>query len=231
MTCAMTLKLKEVLKKAALPSTLEAVKNALRPEFREHARVPEGTEFLCLSHPYLCDIVFNEYQVGLLNAYYDVAHKRVEAARAVRDAETFVFAHARPYRFPALLESADWAGSGTPQGDLVRDVWVDSENIWQHYDEWRDLLFATDPNDFMSADDKKFLKKLPRKFTIYRGCIPYGNTGEDGISWTTERDVAEMFAQRLTCRDKGEVISRTVRKQDVYAILTQRSEEEIIILP
>jgi hypothetical protein len=208
--------------------TFTAVLETLRPELQGSASIKP--DYVLLSHPYITEIVGSSEQAVLLNRYYPIVDERVERAREEQGPGAYVFAHSRPYRFSALLEAEDW-WSGVRRGELIRDTWLDSENIWQHYEEWCELLSGTDRRDFMSAKDAVAFAKLSGKFQVFRGCVPWGNTCKQGLSWTTEPSVASMFAKRLGCHGKGEVLARCVRKTEVYAMVVERNEHEIIILP
>jgi hypothetical protein len=78
----------------------------------------------------------------------------------------------------------------------------------------------------MSAEDRKDFKKLPDTFKVYRGYIPGQNKG--GYSYTLNKEKAKWFANRFD--RNGKVVERTVNKDDVFAYLNGRNEQEIIIL-
>jgi hypothetical protein len=81
----------------------------------------------------------------------------------------------------------------------------------------------------MNDDERAELGKLPNKFTVYRG-YSSGDPEEFGMSWSTSKDVAEWFARRFA-RDEDDIILEElqVAKEEVFAYLTRRSEEEIIL--
>jgi hypothetical protein len=101
----------------------------------------------------------------------------------------YVFFHERPYRFETLAE-AGFSCSGPEFVQLVRDVWIDSENIWQFEDEWRDLLptGAGWQEYIMDPAERSVFAALPDPVRVFRG---FAIDGRDrGLSWTTSRDRA-----------------------------------------
>ena len=101
--------------------------------------------------------------------------------------------------------------------DLAADIWVDSENIRQHWDEWERLFDGIE--FFGDADERAEFDRLPDPITVYRG------GGDDSRwSWTTERSVAEKFAGR----SGRQVRERTLAKADCFGYLLRRNEFELL---
>jgi hypothetical protein len=77
----------------------------------------------------------------------------------------------------------------------------------------------------------KFYASLPGRLTVYRG----GDRSriEGGISWTTDREVALSFAQghRGVCPQSPVIATATIAKTDIFAAISDRSEQEIICIP
>ena len=82
----------------------------------------------------------------------------------------------------------------------------------------------------MEEKDKQLYDKLPQQLIIYRGCdlIESKEGNEFGISWTTERKVAEFFAFRYN-NHNGRVFGLEIDKRDIIAYFTDRTEYEAII--
>ena len=84
---------------------------------------------------------------------------------------------------------------------------------------------------FLAEADPEFYDSLPETLTVYRGadrsCI------EAGVSWTTDRHVAEGFARghRLLFNPDPVVATATVRKSEIFAATNGRQESEILCLP
>jgi hypothetical protein len=102
----------------------------------------------------------------------------------------------------------------------------------------------------MSEEERKAFEALPDPVQVFRGFHRDG--GERGFSWTTDREMAEWFAQvfnrgpkwyrrpgsepdaPLLWGDPGgvpRVASGTVAKRDVLAYLLEREESEVLTLP
>ncbi len=74
------------------------------------------------------------------------------------------------------------------------------------------------PYGFMDPADQKYFDNLPDSVTIYRG---FSGPFPLGASWTTDRDIAEWFARRFA-ENEAHVVSGTIRKQDIWAVFTDR---------
>ena len=88
--------------------------------------------------------------------------------------------------------------------------------------------------NLMNAKERKIFEGLPEMLTIYRGCnkIEF-ETKCFGNSWTWRRDVAEYFAFRgKGCKEEdGSVFSAVINKNDIWALLEERNEHEIVCPP
>ena len=142
--------------------------------------------------------------------------------------------HERPHRLDAFGELiATRVVKDIDYWELLGSIWIDSENIWQNFPNWKRLLRSKRPHKhaFMDADDKKEFKALPNRLTVYRGCVCGQN--ETGMSWTLDKAKATWFSSRFLRRDKGEkpcVLEKTINKSKAFAYLTGRGESEVIIL-
>lgn len=78
--------------------------------------------------------------------------------------------------------------------------------------------------------DEEFYNSLPDVVTVYRGtsCEESENK-RYGVSWTTDYRVAEFFAYRFKQPHRC-ILSAEVKKDDVMAATTGRSESEVIIM-
>jgi hypothetical protein len=115
-------------------------------------------------------------------------------------------------------------------------VWTNSENVWQYRTEWMPIFLSPRPEReyIMPEEDREVFARLPDRLTIYRGC---NRLNKHGLSWTLNRDVAEMFATKrnvLNCntgkRVKTRIIERVIHKSEAIAYLSDRKEEEIVTM-
>ena len=206
----------------------------------EYARIMASTEDL---HPDLVPYVSDGplgkqlrhplvYQIGMwgngfANAYYLQKISDVEKALQNKKYNSYVWLHERPYRIEAFQEIKHLL-SDTAYWKLLADIWTDTENQWQNYEEWKDLIGSKrgSRHYLMNEEDDQILKSLPDEVTIYRGCQKRIN--ENGLSWTLDKSKAEFFAKRLG--KNGIILEKKISKSDIIAVFTSRGESEIIFL-
>lgn len=89
----------------------------------------------------------------------------------------------------------------------------------------------------LNAKEKALFDSLPQMITIYRGThqdeeIPsyYSKYPDFHISWSLRREVAEFFAFRGKHfpKEDGRVYSIRVRKANIFALLLERGEFEVL---
>lgn len=126
-------------------------------------------------------------------------------------------------------------------------TWLaDEEVFWRVFhgywsgcdDTWylREHLLNIMPNitdaasEYWSEEQRRFFDDLPEMVTLYRGCSVDRVLG---ISWTTDRKVAEGFARgHRGIRVPDAVIAQArISKRDIITVLTDREESEVIIDP
>ena len=76
---------------------------------------------------------------------------------------------------------------------LFKDVWLDSENIFENKILWHSLLktHRDEPQLMMNEDERETLESMPDKLTVYRGGMD-----DKGFSWTLNKDTAKWFANK-----------------------------------
>jgi len=168
--------------------------------------------------------------VDLINASF--AKKRASADEALRQKNwgRYIYLHERPYRIDAFEDIMDEL-TDQEYWSRLSDIWVDSENIGQQPDRWRNLLLSErgSRESFMTEDERAEFAALQPQFTVYRG-YSENDQEEFGMSWSTDAGVAEWFARRFAREDdKIFMEEMEVSKDDVFAYLTRRGEEEIIL--
>lgn len=176
-----------------------------------------------LNHPLVQDMMVDAMP-GLANMRLRDKRKRLNAAVARDDWNSYVFLHERPYRFQALEEALSEYDIQEPD-KLATSVWIDSENIHQNYDGWNEVLSTH--GLAMEPEEQAVLDALPEAVTIYRGCT---KEGENGYSWTLDKTKAEWFAKRFS-RSGAQLLEAQVSKDSIVAYLGRRGESEIVVLP
>jgi len=133
----------------------------------------------------------------------------------------------KPFRLPFLIYIKDEIDNETFSKLLIEN-WIVTEFPNQNgIPMMLELFKKADKNYLMDEDDRKEYDKLPEKVKIYRG-IQKG-AREDGLSWTTNKEVAEWFAKRFN--HNGKIIEGWINKKDIFAYIGERNESEVIVDP
>jgi hypothetical protein len=89
---------------------------------------------------------------------------------------------------------------------------------------WRATFKSTKGADWMTTDERAEFAALPDVVKIHRG-----ECDDGAVSWSRSLDIARFFAARGINKSTGLVVSGYVNKADVFAYLTGRGEQEIIV--
>jgi hypothetical protein len=118
----------------------------------------------------------------------------------------------------------------------VRRRWIREGRDRIDRDAWTKIFASTDPQQFMTARERKKFAALPDTFTVYRGYVNFPDgvfDNADGLSWTLDRNVAEFFTSEMIPGVVSNIRERRVQKSNVFAYVEKNgnNEKEIIILP
>lgn len=192
---------------------------------------PELRIFLdefALRHPLVFGIPYVKAMNGHYNKVLEIKSADVRQASLEKNWVSYLYLHERPYRLNAFLMIMDRM-TDPEYWDLLRHIWTDSENIWQNVRVWKRLLKSARPfsERFMDEEERAALAALPEKVTIYRGYQKKLN--RNGLSFTLDRAIAVKLGRRWlkTC----DVWKRVVKREQIFAYLKSRGEEEIILVP
>lgn len=188
-----------------------------------------------LKHPLCFDVPYFEAMAGYTNKRYLQMKEIVEELAEEGKWYTYVFMHERPYRLETFTDIAHEL-SDEEYWEIAGGVWTDTENLWQNYSEWHDVLDSDRAGRemMMDEDERVALAALPDEFTIYRGFKhPLEHGQVCGLSWTLDRERAVWFASRWLddLVDEPAVATARVKKSDVIAHFLGRGEQEIVVLP
>ena len=191
---------------------------ALNPELAAYLEPMAGFG-LMLRHPLVYAVpYFGVPENERLNQLLEFRKQDLKKAIEKRDHHRFVFAHERPYRLAALRELHGEI-STAELNPLILQVYVDSENARDNYDDWFELL-----EPLTGTDPWQTLHELPDgeggEFTIYRGGPVMG------FSWTLDLEKAKWFANRWDAN--GELWTATVVKDNVIGYYDGRGETEVV---
>lgn len=192
-----------------------------------------------IKHPLVYSICHTPMTNAMVNRALRAKKEGLVRARENQNWSSYVYLHERPYRLEAFMDIRDAIVKSEVYWRLLGDIWVDSENIWQNMEAWRDLFEEPERGSmefFMDEDDRKAVKLSPAKgglppiFTVYRGYNYEG--GEDGFSWTLDKPRAKWFARRLCHEDEVPMVATgTIGRKDVIGYMSGRGEQEIVALP
>lgn len=203
----------------------------LDPELRPYVdATPIG---MALRHPLVFQVPVLSAQIA--NDVFLAKRDMLSRALATRNWTLFLQLHERAFRLDALvsLRTGTTAEqlSGFAFSQMARSVWIDSESIGYNQDAWLALFTEhIDAVAFMGPDDTAALAAMPLDaegcLQIFRGCDP---DALDGMSWTTDYDLAYRFAHRR--RSEPVLLTGRVARSDVLAYTDARSEAEVIVRP
>src|SRR5512132_1526866 len=200
----------------------------LHPDLARYVTTrPDGEPFV--AHPLVQGFLTPPEAMETMNECYTAKLEACAKAEADGDWGTYVSLYEHPYRLEAVQ---DVCCSGNAYMRLVREVWTDSENIWQFEEEWRDPLPSGAGWDkgLMNTDERGAFAALPDPVPVFRGYSH--DDGELGLSWTTDRERAEWFARRFAAlTGPPRLAVGTIPKSKVIAYLLERQESEVIALP
>lgn len=185
-----------------------------------------------IHHPLVIEMFYDPKHSALIN--YRYRHKVEERNKAMQEGkwEKYIFIHERPYRIGALRKAMSMSKDRTKMHKLVANVWIDSENIWQHKGDWASIWTKLpDPRLTMDANERTVYDWMPDMVEIHRG-IRHTMHNRKGMSWTRDKERASWFAVRW--RDKKlvpQVLTTTVKKEHILAFFMGRGEEEVVIQP
>ena len=113
--------------------------------------------------------------------------------------------------------------------EIMRTVWVATGST-ETSNMFRKMMKSSRPckSWFMTPEDAMALESMQFPLTVYRAydAERYPDDTDPGISWTLDREWCECYAKA-----KGRVVKQMqVSRDQVFAYISRRGEEEIIIL-
>jgi hypothetical protein len=186
-----------------------------------------------IRHPLVYAVPFfdTDEEARRLNALLVQKQKAVSEAMGNNKWSEYIFLHERPWRVHAFLEIQDNMND-KQYWPLLREIWIDSENIYPNRIDWWELLTSTrlKENLFMNAAERSAFSKLPEEIEVYRGTTEEEKESSYlGFSWTLDKGRAAWFATRFQ-RQGGPVLATAiVSKEDCVGLLLSRNEDEIVI--
>jgi hypothetical protein len=116
--------------------------------------------------------------------------------------------------------------------DKIAEAYISEEFPLNLFESW-DVVLELFKNieETTDEDSKVMYDKLPSEVKVYRGVLTDDiNIDKLGVSWTTDKKVAEMFALRFA-RLGGTpwLMEGEVYKEDILYFTNAREESEVLI--
>lgn len=209
--------------------TLEDLHEDLEPYLHEVPGIGE-----VLRHP----LVYSVPHARQINAYcnrmYEQKLKMIAEAKDAGDVWRIIHLHEPPYRLHALLKFRQMIESDRAYWELVRDVWIPTDNPHQSQAAWEITWRSARPDRHfvMDEEERADLASRPETFRVWRGGH-HRKTLLDGFSWTLDRDEAVWFARRFENSSERRIpylAEATVRRDEVLALL-HTGEREVVVDP
>ena len=159
------------------------------------------------------------------------AKKRIRADIIKGDINNIFCRIVKAYRLSFLKYAKEYMNKDEFEKELI-EQWIMSENPNQDnnvsIDEFVEWFSEADRNNLMKDKELKYYNALPDIVSVYRG-VAVGRAEQEGLSWTCNYKTALWFANRFNHNDKkGYIIKGKIRKQDIFAYLNSRGEDEIL---
>lgn len=200
----------------------EELSEELKPYLEEVGKLG-----LCIRHPLVYSIPHFQKTNAYCNAQLRQKKRAIKEAKAEKNWSQVIWLHERPYRLEAFVSIREQL-TDREYWELLSSIWVDSENIGKNLLLWKRMLGSqrSGKEYFMDDEEKLALAALPEKVEVFRGYQPGKNY--NGLSYTLSKERAEWFAKRFA--KDGKVRTRVVKKSAVFAFLSVRGEQEVILL-
>lgn len=188
--------------------------------------------FRIAKHPLYCDLLLGDesayLKAGVPGPNQIVQHLKERLTGFWgKDPIGYIFTHARPYRFQALLDTRGWARPESTWFEAAGAVWVDSEGPGLNKALWLDKVFHQKLSLFIMDEQEQALFKKTDSLIVYRGADSKGHALR-GLSWSTDRKQAIWFARRFAPGQPW-LAKAQVTRQHIAARFLRRGEEEVIL--
>lgn len=205
----------------------------LHPDLRGHYR--DGPIGKMLHHPMIINVMTIPGHHKADNLMYLHRKEKVEQSWLENNWKRYIALHERPYRAEALQRVLLEGGLPIDQPttwQLIKAVWLDSENVHEHDRFWTEIWKNAKAELTLDRKEQVAFDKLLTMVPVWHG--PEREDGRTlGLSWTTNKGVAEWFAQRFARLNhrRAYIAAGVVPKEHVKAFLLSRNEYEIIAFP
>jgi len=206
-------------------------KEALRPELRKY--LDRGTYLgPTLRHPLLTYHGVDETRAAWINWCIDYKQKEMEKCRKDGNWFAVLAGYSTPFLTEGFVNEQEHFDDEV-YWKALSEVWTMQESHWRNRTVILHLFQSSRPkrHELMRRPEHLAFAELPDTLTLYRGYI--GRKGK-GLSWTTQKETAVMFATRFASIEhlgKPRIVSGVAKKSDVLAFFTRREEADVVIAP
>ncbi len=189
-----------------------------------------GSGMRIARHPLYCDLLLGteeHYRSAGIPGPEEIAGFNLKRLWELweKDAAGYIFLHARPFRFQALLDTKRWCEK-VQWYALAGEVWLDSEGPGQNKALWLKEVFQSTSSSLTMTEQEQELLEKTRTLKVYRGAGSRRHA-RYGLSWTTDRDKAIWFSRRFT--QEAYLAETLVEKRHIAARFLRRGEFEVIL--
>ena len=214
---------------------LEAVKKVARSFVYMDVEVNKKVGFL-VNHPYIGEIATAVKEDGKLvlkdirneKDLQDVRKNILDTIDAVTSYQYFMHILRAPY-LPAFFKYTKHFLIAFDYSSFLGSMWtiVEFPNVDDNITapEFVRIFRKAEKALLMDDDELRQYLALPEQITVYRGIRGRGSL--KALSWTTDIEQAEWFAQRWG--KNGKVYSAKISREDVLAVFTSRGESELVV--
>lgn len=206
---------------------------ALHPDLQRHFR--DGPIGKMLHHPLIINVMPLPGHHKADNLMYLYRKAQAEQSWHEKDWSRCIALHERPYRAEALqrvLSEGNLTFEQPATWRLIKVVWIDSENVHEHDQFWTTIWKKAKSELTFDMKEHLAFNELPNMVPVWHG-LERADGFTLGLSWTTDKGVAEWFAQRFARFNhrRAYIAAGIVHKEHVKAFLLSRGEHEIIAFP
>jgi hypothetical protein len=206
----------------------------LVPELEAYTYFDPKLKMMLVKHPLVYSVPHHDAMNAVVNAQFRAKVEAVAAAEQKGEWGKYLALHEKPYRVEAFHHVKNKLGA-FEYWELLSEVWVSLENVWQYQQVLKQLIFDPVPKDLlvsrhhmMSLDEQFVFNGLSGQIRIFRGCLKHN---KKGLSWTLDREKAIWFANRFAKHAQPLLVSGYVDADKIAAYLDCRGEKEVILNP
>jgi len=151
-----------------------------------------------LKHPLVFDIPYSPVKNALFNKQYTLKTEEAVRLAGNKGLCCLCIPSRETLQAGQFMECVKFGMMDLPYWELLKEIWVNSENIWQNVDIWRELLSSTREHKeyFMGEENLALFAALPDKINILPRIQEQQKTDYHGLPTKPLPTVSERLFQR-----------------------------------